>query len=344
MGLKNYGVIKGQVLNYRDTKEKNHFQIVIQTGTSTNNCYRVAVNVRSSENESPDLFYFLDTDFKHNFTEKFKQFNAGYTQLEHRPDSGSLDFIRANMFDISKMQIIPATLPGPNNDLVELVEFWTKKALNEKAEIYAFGERWFPKLEHDTYFSNIPDQGIHDIHMNQGNPNPGKFSKDNGIWQDGGVFFYFSLSDKWTALFLRFQSQAIHTDDTTGHPLKDSSGVVFVSNHPNLPEVNSPVYIEAAFVNPVQADDTGLEKVLLFNPNETEIDLNGWGILDSSKRKEILQGTIKPGETLTVILSGRLAVLGNNGGIITLVDNNGMKIDGVAYTHKQAKKGKWVRF
>jgi uncharacterized protein YukJ len=44
----------------------------------------------------------------------------------------------------------------------------------------------------DKYFKEIkPSTGIHDIHMNQGNK-PGKYFKDNGIYQDGGCFFIMS--------------------------------------------------------------------------------------------------------------------------------------------------------
>jgi hypothetical protein len=34
--------------------------------------------------------------------------------------------------------------------------------------------------------------------------------------------------------------------------------------------------------------------------------------------------------------------LGNKGGTITLLDNKGLKVDGVAYTEEQAKKEGWT--
>ena len=34
--------------------------------------------------------------------------------------------------------------------------------------------------------------------------------------------------------------------------------------------------------------------------------------------------------------------LGNEGGIITLLDNKGLKVDGIAYTGEQAKKEGWT--
>ena len=69
----------------------------------------------------------------------------------------------------------------------------------------------------DKIFGFTPGRGVHDIHMNQGN-SP-RFSKDDGVWQDGGLMFWFPKQGEWVAVFLKFQSQAIHTDDTTGHTL-----------------------------------------------------------------------------------------------------------------------------
>ena len=52
----------------------------------------------------------------------------------------------------------------------------------------------------------VPGNGIHDIHMNQGNV--GSFVRDDGVWQDGGVLFHFPGEQQWTAIFLKFQSQS----------------------------------------------------------------------------------------------------------------------------------------
>src|SRR3954462_9450194 len=51
----------------------------------------------------------------------------------------------------------------------------------------------------DDYFGFLPGRGIHDIHMNQGNP-PGQFAKDNGPWQDGGLLFEFPNEAQWVAI------------------------------------------------------------------------------------------------------------------------------------------------
>jgi hypothetical protein len=51
---------------------------------------------------------------------------------------------------------------------------------------------------------------------------------------------------------------------------------------------------------------------------------------------ESLQGSISPHSHLKVTLSGNGATLTNTGGIISLLDRNGLKVHGVAYTKEQA--------
>ena len=79
--------------------------------------------------------------------------------------------------------------------------------------LYAFGSAFADSGKVD---------GIHDIHMNQGNP-IGSFSSDNGIWQDGAMFLQIpSLnadpSRTWVAVFIAFQTESWATDDS-GNPL-----------------------------------------------------------------------------------------------------------------------------
>ena len=90
------------------------------------------------------------------------------------------------------------------------------KAVGQKGTLlYAFGEKWGPEKEvKDKYFKFLPGNGIHDIHMNQGNSGP--YRKDNGAYQDGGLVFQYP-DGKWTAFFFAFQSQTFDTDDN-GNP------------------------------------------------------------------------------------------------------------------------------
>lgn len=56
--------------------------------------------------------------------------------------------------------------------------------------------------------------------MNQGNS--GKYKKDNGVYQDGGLVFQYP-NGKWQAFFFAFQSQTFDTDDQ-GNPRAAAAG------------------------------------------------------------------------------------------------------------------------
>lgn len=278
-----------------------------------------------------DLYYQVVDGFSHPILSTLESLQFGFTALEKKPGKGSLDYIRGNLFDISTMQIIPDVQQGKENDLNDLFDLYVQKAINEQAVFYAFGARWFPSKPHDTYFKDIPDQGIHDIHMNQGNPNPGDYAKDNGVWQDGALLMHFPQSNKWVAVFLRFQSQAIHTDDTTGHPIAVA------------PETTVFIHIIAALVNPLGVEE-GNEKVILFNSGPLPAELKNWAIANNTKKQDLINITIKSGESVTVKLSKNVP-LSNKGGIITLLNDQGIKIDGVSYTKEQAgREGSWILF
>jgi uncharacterized protein YukJ len=128
-----------------------------------------------------------------------------------------LDFIRANLFDRKSMRPLPATAPGPDNDLADKLHHFVDRAqADADARLYAFGERWGPENGlPDKIFDFSPGNGVHDIHMNQGNT--GRFTRDDGVWQDGALLFRFG--EQWSAVFLAFQSQSWHTDDRTGHTI-----------------------------------------------------------------------------------------------------------------------------
>jgi Uncharacterized conserved protein len=148
------------------------------------------------------------------------------------------------------MRILPANVPGPDNDLSDQVEHFVDRAIQESdAVVYAFGQRWGPEgTTKDKVFNFLPGNGVHDIHMNQGNVPP--FLGDDGVWQDGGLLFQFPSTDQWVAVFLAFQSQAWHTDDRTGHTITDviTPGP---GPTPNPSEPDHAVRIIAALVNPI---------------------------------------------------------------------------------------------
>jgi uncharacterized protein YukJ len=281
--------------------------------------WRIAVNVLSKEHPS-EVEYLVDDAFTHPLTDDLVPLPRGFRTLPSQPGGVALDYIRGNLFDRQRMMPLPPDVTGPDNDLNEKVGAWVERAVaDEDAEVFAFGERWGPENTRDKIFGFLPGNGIHDIHMNQGNVE--RFRRDDGVWQDGGLLFHFPGEGRWVGIFLKFQSQSWHTDDRTGHRIDAG-----------LPDLR--MRIVAALVNPVGPSPEA-EQVIVLNTTPAAIDLHGWSVANKDKRRMPLEGTIGPGETTTFAMSADVP-LSNKGGIITLLDAEGLKVHGVAYTAAQA--------
>jgi uncharacterized protein YukJ len=327
MPLSAYGVLRGSVIDHRLASGANaHFQMHV---VDDENHYRLAVNVESQMQPS-ELEYLIDSDFRHEILNAVAELPAGWSALgQHRPGTAALDFIRGNLFNRDDMRQLPFDVPGPDNDLNEKLAHYVRRAIaDEQATVYAFGQRWGPERgKTDKIFGFLPGNGVHDIHMNQGNV--GEFVRDDGVYQDGALLLHFPAQQQWVAIFLKFQSQTWHTDDTTGHQIADG-------------EADRTVRVIAALVNAVESPET--EFVTLLNTTARAIDLAGWKLADRDKHSMALTGTIRAGETLRVRLAPPV-VLPNGGGIITLLDGSSLKVDGVAYTRAQAAEpGRTVAF
>ena len=74
----------------------------------------------------------------------------------------------------------------------------------------------------------------------------------------------------------------------------------------------------------------------------TEIDLGGWSILDRLKQGMVLDPQVFPAGATTRIQLQPPVQLGNRGGLISLLDPAGLKVDGVAYTKEQADREGWT--
>ena len=333
MPLAKYGALRGRVVGSvaETDPDSPHFQIHVR---SSGVDYRIAVNVKSQEAPS-ELLYVADDDFRHPITDRLVSLEEGFVSLPSRAGGMALDFIRGNMFHPSDMRPLPPNVPGPDNDLSERLDHYVGKASRDEAAVlYAFGQRWGPEPDlEDKVFGFLPGNGVHDIHMNQGNV--GRFVRDDGVWQDGGLLLHFPDGDQWVGIFLAFQSQAWHTDDVTGHTVPGPTP------EPHPGEADGIVRIVAALVNPI-GPAPERERVVLLNASPQPIDLTGWTVADRRKNKVSLQsGTVGPGATLVVDLPPTVQ-LGNDGGVITLLDRKGLKVDGVSYTRQQARREGWT--
>ena len=337
MPISEYGVLRGKAIAAKreEGAQTPHYQVHIVAGGRH---FRIAVNVKSQSSPS-DLLFLVKDRFLHPVTTNLAILPVGFTPLQGRPGTGSLDYIRGNLFDRLEMKTLPANLPGPDNDLSDQMEHYVTRAILEPdAVVYAFGQRWGPEsVIKDKVFGFLPGDGVHDIHMNQGNVPP--FTDDDGIWQDGALLLQFPSGNQWVSVFLAFQSQAWHTDDITGHRSGDVP-VPGPAPNPDPREPDHAVRIVAAMVNPVGPAPES-ETVTILNASPDVINLQGWQLADMLKNRIGLSGSLNPGESLKIKLPPGVQ-LGNKGGIITLLDNRGLKVDGVAYTEEQARREGWT--
>ena len=214
MALKKYGVLKGTVTGHKRDADDDHYQILVSAG---NTVHRIAVNVKSSAPNAPSTLLFLtQSKLQDAFVKGLRALDAGYTKLPSKGGGLALDYVRNKWFKPSTMKEVPPDAPGVDNDLKDKVESAVIKAADQAGSlVYAFGEKWGPeKDKKDQYFKFLPGNGIHDIHMNQGNG--GKYKKDNGVYQDGGLVFEYP-GGTWQAFFFAFQSQTFDTDEV-GNP------------------------------------------------------------------------------------------------------------------------------
>lgn len=324
MALENYSVFRGKVVDFhaeRGDDPTPHFQIFAE---GDGRRIRAAVNVKSKLPPS-HLAFFIDRAFAHPVTELVEKLSEGYTRLPANEKKG-LDYLRSNLFDLRAAEALPPDAPGVEDDLQDMVFSLCRSAKEAGADVFIFGEP-FPN-------------GIHDIHMNQGNF--GRFARDNGIYQDGGVLFHFRPDKRLSALFLAFQSQAVQTDEA-GDP-KDGSPrfADIISDKPP----GEAIRIVGALVNPEgqenQPDHAGRkESITVINRSPNEESLDGWKVATGSGERILNHVRIGPGETSRIELAGN-PPLSNKGGTITLLDAAGRKVHGVSYVRQSREKEGWT--
>jgi uncharacterized protein YukJ len=171
MPLKSYGVLVARPVGRRregTSDDTPHYQIqlVDEAGTS----YRAAVNVKSQQQPS-ELLHLVKDDFQHPVTAALAALGAGWHRLPSFPGGLGLDYIRGNLFDPSSLRPLPPELPGVDNDLADRLDHHVLRAIADStARVCVYGERWGPEAStRDKVFGFRPGNGVHDVHMNQGN-------------------------------------------------------------------------------------------------------------------------------------------------------------------------------
>jgi uncharacterized protein YukJ len=209
----NYGVLKGTITGHLRNADDDHYQILV---SAANTMFRIAVNVHSTL-KPPDLRFQSLTYLPSSLTHDLSALPPGFKKLPGKPGGIAQDFVRGGIVNVTKFKVVPGDIPGANNDLKDTMEDAVLTAMALAGSVvYAFGARYGPEKQKDQYFQFTPGNGMHDIHMNQGNDKA--HAGDDGVYQDGCLIFQYP-DGKYRAFFMAFQSQSFHTDNKTGHTI-----------------------------------------------------------------------------------------------------------------------------
>src|SRR5947209_8483282 len=193
-----YGVLKGTITGHLRDADDDHYQILVSAGSTM---FRVAVNVRSTL-RPPDLLFQSLTSLPSTLRQQLTALKTGFTKLASKPGGLAQNFVRGGIVKSGKFKVVPGDTPGADNDLKDTMEDAAIAAIDQEGSlIYAFGARWGPETtKKDQYFKFLPGNGVHDIHMNQGNDKG--HARDDGVYQDGCLIFEYP-SGKYRAFFLQ---------------------------------------------------------------------------------------------------------------------------------------------
>ena len=321
MPLKGYGVLKGKAIDAKreDNLSSPHYQVHI---VAADTHYRLAVNVKSVATPS-ELMFLVTTTFSTRSRRISTIFRTGSPRWRaHR--AGRRSISSAATCSTTGHADPSRILPGPDNDLSDRLEHYRHaRDRDPTPDLHAFGERWGPELDDpDKIFGFLPGNGVHDIHMNQGNdaPVPRRRRRLAGRRADPALPGARPVGRRssWPSSRrpgTRTTRLATPSPDEPGRPA------------PSEPTRSGSSARWSTRSGPAPEHET----VTLLNASPDAIDLAGWQIADKLKHKHTLSGHDR-GRARRWPSRRRRVQLGNSGGLITLLDASGLKVDGVSYT------------
>ena len=224
MPITNYSVLAGDPVSGKVVSGASaHYQI---TMNAPGGPFTIAVNIQSVDGS--EVLYAIVEDFTPPDLAGLTALPMGMAALKSEPGGLALDFVRstvgaAPMITKAQMTLLPQVGTKATSGSVEAQAIQQAKAMalqnavvtllnmtiaDKDGVIYAFGSAFADGGKVD---------GIHDIHMNQGNPK-NNHGGDNGIWQDGALFISLPSKGTWTAVFIAFQTES-WTTDSAGNPV-----------------------------------------------------------------------------------------------------------------------------
>jgi hypothetical protein len=207
--LPHYGVTIG-TYDHSDSHQGQWLHEIIYLSAG-GELYQCAVDV----NEPTGIFqYLLLNSLDAGLFAPIAALPDGYHQLDRNATSGAIDYIRSPL--IQQPEGCLAVILGFLNGIFGTRDkVWKDVTGNEAGQalvalvqgstrLYVFGA---------PYENPHPSPGMHDVHMNQGDPiSSTQFHPLDGIWQDGCVIAQ-TTDGKLRGYFGKFATQSLQTDD-----------------------------------------------------------------------------------------------------------------------------------
>ena len=177
-----------------------HYHIDVRRPDSLD--FDIAVNIQSFDGS--EVLYALRPNEAPPHAAILRQLHWDLYALPAERSDYWIDYLRMPLVSREQMTLLPIEAGQDHELRTELDKFVASAIDDPDCAIYVYG---YPYPSND---------GIHQVHMNQGNP-AGNHSSENKVWHDGAIFAYFPAQDKWWTLLLSFQSQSFDTDER-GNP------------------------------------------------------------------------------------------------------------------------------
>lgn len=219
MGLTNgYGVVIGTKSSYARDPPDNfgryyHGNLFVQT---PNGVYKCAIDV--DPQNMPDGIQWRVVKIRPSEFADIKALANGWHTLASNATSGALDYIRSSVLH-PPIMIWNVRYDSCLSRFLDFIRWnppWNSgtgfQALTDLEAIIDHGVRFYVSGEPFT-----SDNGVHNIHQNQGDPVNGGHAAENAIWQDGGTIVE-TAQGEFYAFLNKFKTQSFKTDDL-GRPI-----------------------------------------------------------------------------------------------------------------------------
>ncbi|KAL4736283.1 hypothetical protein BDV11DRAFT_173051 [Aspergillus similis] len=328
--------------------------------------HRAAINITSGDLDDSRLAYWVNHQIDRNpIVDRLSQLDYGFHPAENNKFSLGLDYIRDSLFTSTNGRLLPHDIPGQYSDIIDVLAPYIQHSVRERADLYLFGS----ESRNDTRGA-APT--IHNIHMNQGNGR--KFRADDGVFQDGGLIFHFPCTHpdsvtgcdvesrprgEWLGIFLAFASQAVHTGPSTGHAISGvgwsdilrpdiiEDGVVIREARLHLDSSDTDADAEKAETEGTEAGPPPRKgrrrskslTVTLSNHTNRAVRLGDWTIRNRSGCVHTLPRGIALRPMVDQHFELGDCTLSEDGDTILLLNEHGLKVDGVSYNSAQGGMG-----